>query len=86
MADSNRLNNLIRTAGSVLGVELDVLVAVTERRILTPTHSTDCCLKRGVCSATLSNRLLAVRSSKERHRKSFIPAAIKLFNSSNYRK
>lgn len=35
VTDTNRLNKLIRKAGSVLGVELVTLVKVSERRVLT---------------------------------------------------
>lgn len=85
-ADASRLNKLIRSAGSVLGVELETLVEVSERRMLrkclsilkNPSHPLHAILE--CCQSTYSHRLRPLRSSTERHRKSFLPVAIKLYN------
>ncbi|KAL3067607.1 hypothetical protein OYC64_017352 [Pagothenia borchgrevinki] len=90
--DANRLNKLIRKAGSVLGVELEPLLEVSERRMLRkllsilgnnshPMHAT-----LEAYQSTLSSRLRAPRSTTQRHRRSFRPVAIKLYNSSSCRK
>jgi len=87
-ADANRLNKLIRKAGSVLGVELKSLGEVSERRMLSkllsimdnashPLHST-----LASYQSTFSRRLRVPRCTTERHRSSFLPVAIKLYNSS----
>ncbi|KAI3359849.1 hypothetical protein L3Q82_014207 [Scortum barcoo] len=75
-ADTNRLNKLIRRAGSVLGVELEPVEEVSERRMLRkllsimdnvchPLHAT-----LTSCQSSLSCRLRPPRSSTERHRSS----------------
>lgn len=85
--DSNRLNKLIRRAGSVRGVEVVSLVELSERRILRkqlsildnsshPLHAT---LESYQC--TFSNRLRPQRSTTQCHRRSFLPVDIKLCNS-----
>jgi len=43
VADANRLNKLIRKAGSVLGVALESLVEVSERRVLSKLLSIILC-------------------------------------------
>ncbi|KAJ0033751.1 hypothetical protein NQD34_000858 [Periophthalmus magnuspinnatus] len=85
--DTNRLNKIIRKAGHVVGEELDSLTVVSDRRMLTkvrtildsplhPLHEVLANLK-----SSFSHRLLLPRCSTERHRKSFLPVAIKLLNS-----
>ena len=85
--DTNRLNKIIKKAGHVVGEELDSLTVVSERRMLSkiltildfPSHP----LHKVLVSykSSFSNRLLLPRCSTERHRKSFLPVAIKLLNS-----
>ncbi|XP_062868152.1 phospholipid-transporting ATPase IC [Trichomycterus rosablanca] len=88
VADANRLNKLIRKASDVVGVELDSLTTVSERRMLSklksimdntshPLYNT---LERR--RSTFSQRLIPPKSTTERHRRSFLPVAIKLYNSS----
>ena len=87
-ADANRLNKLIRKARDVVGMELGSLTAVSERRMLSKLHSImdnvshplhDVLVKK---RSTFSARLIPPRCTTERHRKSFLPVAIRLFNSS----
>ena len=87
-ADANRLNRLIRKAGDVVGAELDTLTAVSDRKMLSkvwmilqhgshPLHNA--LVKQ---RSTFSERLIAAKCTTEHHRKSFLPVAIKLYNSS----
>ena len=87
-AKANRLNELIRKASDVAGVELDSLTAsscLTQQSKVQvilqygshPLHIT--LVKRG---SAFSQRLIAPECTTERHRKSFLPVAIKLYNSS----
>lgn len=86
--DAGRLDDLIRKAGSVLGRRVDSLKAVVEKRMWTKladlldntNHPLDRTLTEQ--SSSHSGRLTALRSRTERHRRSFIPSAIRLFNSS----
>ena len=88
IADTNRLERLIRRAGDVVGEELDTLTTVAERRMLSrfqsildnvshPLYDT-LALQR----STFSRRFLSPRCTTERHRKSFLPVAIKIYNAS----
>jgi len=76
-ADASRLNKLVRKAGSVLGVELESLVEVSDRRmlrkLLSITDNTSHPLHATLESyrSTFSRRLRAPRSPTERHRRSF---------------
>ncbi|KAK0141969.1 hypothetical protein N1851_020343 [Merluccius polli] len=83
----NRLDKLIRRAGSVVGMKLDSLVSVAEERTLNklldimdnvshPLHTaiTD-------QRSSFSDRLLLPRSNTNRLKNSFVPRAIKLYNS-----
>ncbi|XP_049926802.1 uncharacterized protein LOC126406528 [Epinephelus moara] len=88
VADANRLNKLIRKASDVVGVELDPLTAVSDRRMLSKVRAI---LQHGSHPlhnalveqrSTFSQRLIAPKCTTERHRKSFLPVAIKLYNSS----
>ncbi|KAL3047767.1 hypothetical protein OYC64_021860 [Pagothenia borchgrevinki] len=87
-ADANRLNKLIRRAGSVLGVDQESLAVVSERRMLRkllgildngshPLHATLVSYRNN-----FSHRLRSPMTTTQRHRTSFLPVAIKLFNSS----
>ncbi len=89
-ADTNKLNKLISKAASVLGGELESLVEVSERRMLRkllsildntshPLHAT-----LVSCQSTFSSRLRPPKGTTERHRRSFLPVAIKLYNSSPF--
>ena len=84
--DRKRLNKLVRKASSVLGCPLESIEEVGERRMLAkltsimdntshPLHDTV-----GALSSSFSSRLLQPRCRKERYRRSFIPTAIRLFN------
>ena len=88
VADANRLNKLIRKASDIVGVELDSLTAVSDRRMPLkvrailqygshPLHNTLVEQR-----SSFSQRLIAPRCTTECHRKSFLPVAIKLYNSS----
>ncbi|KAI4902349.1 hypothetical protein NFI96_003952 [Prochilodus magdalenae] len=88
--DAGRLDRLVRKAGSVLGLELESLTPLAERRALNkllnimdnvhhPLHST--IIRR---RSSFSGRLLSQSCSTDRLRKSFVPQAIRLFNSSQY--
>ena len=88
VADAKRLNKLIRKASDVVGVELDTLTAESDRRMLLklrailqygsqPLHNA--VVKQ---RSSFSERLIAPKCTTERHRKSFLPVAIKLYNSS----
>ncbi|KAI4885738.1 hypothetical protein NFI96_000237 [Prochilodus magdalenae] len=88
VADANRLNKLIRKASDVVGVELDSLMAVSERRTLsklqTIMDNSSHPLYHTVMShrSTFSARLIQPKCTTERHRRSFLPVAIRLYNSS----
>ncbi|TWW74395.1 hypothetical protein D4764_14G0003980 [Takifugu flavidus] len=86
--DANRLNTLIKKAGSVVGCRLANLDEVVRDRMVLklrtimdnpshPLHNTVDKLR-----SSFSSRLLQPRFSKERYRKSFLPSAIRLYNSS----
>ena len=86
--DTSRLDKLIRRAGSVVGMELDSLVTVAEERTLNrllavldnashPLHTV--IIKQ---RSLFSGRLLLPKCSTDRLRKSFVPRAIKLCNTS----
>ncbi|KAI4905543.1 hypothetical protein NFI96_004605 [Prochilodus magdalenae] len=85
-------DRLVRKAGSVLGLELESLTPLAERRALNkllnimdnvhhPLHSTIIRQR-----SSFSGRLLSQSCSTDRLRKSFVPQAIRLFNSSQYSK
>lgn len=88
VADSNRLNKVIRKAGDVIGVKLDSLESVMERRMLEKLQSilenTTHPLHQFLVQhrSTRTGRLRLPTSKTERHRRSFLPVAIKLYNSS----
>ena len=84
--DKNRINKLIKRAGSVIGLNPDVLEVTVEKRISSklkivllfeghPLHN----LFKGLRSS-FSERLVMPRCSSERMRRSFVPAAVRYFN------
>ena len=84
--DLKRINKLIRKAGSVLGVTLEPLELIVQKRMLHklmkmmedsshPLHDT--VIKQ---QSVFSERLLQVRCKTERYKRSFLPAAISLHN------
>ena len=86
--NTKRLDRLVKKAGSLLGRRLDPLRSVVERGTLNklnaildngrhPLHS----LLEGQRSSQ-GGRLLSLRSRTERYRRSFVPTAIRLFNTS----
>ncbi|KAI4896803.1 hypothetical protein NFI96_008132 [Prochilodus magdalenae] len=88
--DAGRLDRLVKKAGSVLGLELESLTPLAERRALNkllhimdnvhhPLHTTIIRQR-----SSFSGRLLSQSCSTDRLRKSFVPQAIRLFNSSQY--
>ncbi|XP_060770815.1 uncharacterized protein LOC132881852 [Neoarius graeffei] len=90
--DTGWLDRLVRNAGSVLGTELESLTSVAERRALSkllsimdnvhhPLHSAIIRQK-----SSFSGRLLSLPCTTDRFRKSFVPQAIRLFNSSRLSK
>ena len=85
--NSNRLEKLIRRAGSVVGSKLDSLVTVAERRTLNKLLAImdDAChpLHTVISSqrSRFSGRLLLPRTKTNRLKDSFVPRAIKLYNS-----
>lgn len=85
-ADRKRLDKLIKKAGSVLGCHLDPVEVVGERRMMAklssmlennshPLQDTLTALE-----SSFSDRLLHPKCVKERFRRSFLPAAVRLFN------
>lgn len=86
VADMKRFNKLIRKAGSVVGEELDNMETVAEKRTLcrlrSIMHNVDHPLHNVVdeLRSTFSHRLTSLKCSTERHRKSFLPTAIRLHN------
>ncbi|KAI5100278.1 hypothetical protein C0J45_9264 [Silurus meridionalis] len=80
------IDKLIRKASSVLGIPLETVQEVEERRMLAklslllenishPLYKTVSSL-----SSSFSDRLLHTKCLKERYRRSFLPAAIRLYN------
>lgn len=87
--DRKRLDKLIKRASSVLGGPLASIEEVAEKRMLAkltsimdntshPLHETV-----GTLSSSFSGRLIHPRCKKERYRRSFIPAAVRLYNTSS---
>ena len=85
-AERKRLDKLVKKAGSVLGCSLDPVEVVGARRMVAklssimdnvshPLHETVRALE-----SSISDRLRHPRCVTERHRKSFFPAAIRLYN------
>ncbi|KAI3375915.1 hypothetical protein L3Q82_003775 [Scortum barcoo] len=86
--DAARLDKLVRKAGSVVGTELDSLTSVAERRTLNrllsiidnPSHPLHSAISRQ--RSSFSDRLLSLSCSTDRLRRSFLPHAIRLYNTS----
>lgn len=86
--DAQRLDRLVRKAGSVVGADLDSLTSVAERKVHSkllsimdnPHHPLHRTFSRQ--KSSFSERLLSMSCSTDRLRKSFVPHAIRLFNSS----
>ena len=86
--NTKRLDKLVKKAGSVLGRRLDPLRSVVERRTLNKLeaimdnsrHPLHCLLEQQRSSC--SSRLLSLCCRTERFRRSFVPSAIRLFDSS----
>lgn len=84
--DRKRLNRLVQKASSVLGSPQDLVEVVSEQRIVAkisslmdnishPMHQTLAAL-----NSCFSSRLLQLRCERERLRRSFLPAAVRLYN------
>ncbi|MPV02341.1 DUF1891 domain-containing protein [Escherichia coli] len=90
--DTNRLNKLVKKAGSIIGCKQDSLEKVLEGRSLkkllsildNPDHPLHHLLQGQ--RSTFSNRLLQLRCHKDRYRRSFLPSAITLYNKSSLAK
>ena len=88
MVDANTLNKLIRKVSDVVGMKCDSLTAESERKMLTKlrtildsvSHPLHDVLVRH--RSTFSERLIPHNGMTENHRKSFLPVAINLYNSS----
>ena len=84
--DKNRINKIIKKAGSVIGLPLDSLETTIAKRTKTKLNSIlcfDCHSLYPVFDAlrsSFSNRLIMPPCSTERFRKSFVPAAVKYYN------
>ncbi len=86
--EASRLNKLVRKASSVVGLELDSLESVAERRMKdkikaileNPSHPLHDELWQ--MGSSFSHRIIPPRCKTERFRRSFVPAAIRLHNSS----
>lgn len=84
--DKKRLDKLVRRAGSVLGCSLDSVDSVGDRRMMAklssmldnPAHPLQGTLT--ALHSSFSERLLHPRCAKERFRRSFLPAAVRLYN------
>ena len=85
-ADRKRLNRLVRKASSVLGSPLDTVEVVGDRRMAAKlsslldnvSHPLQDTLS-SLCSS-FSDRLLHPSCLTERYRRSFLPAAVRLYN------
>lgn len=82
----NRINKLVKKAGSIIGLKLDSLEAITEQRIRIkteailryddhPLHAAGMELRSGYTDC-----LVMSRYSTECFRSSFLPAAIRYFS------
>ncbi|KAI4898558.1 hypothetical protein NFI96_004317 [Prochilodus magdalenae] len=85
----NKLNKLVKKAGSVIGLKLDTLEVVAEKRTLNKllavmdnaSHPLHCAVEKQ--RSTFSGRLRQLRCAKERRVRSFLPTAIRLYNDSS---
>ena len=84
--DKNRINKIIKKAGSVIGLPLDSLETTISKRTKTKLNSILCFDGHPLypvfdaLRSSFSNRLIMPPCSTERFRKSFVPAAVKYFN------
>ncbi|XP_055367950.1 uncharacterized protein LOC129604646 [Betta splendens] len=84
--DRKRLDRIIRKSSSVLGCTLDTVQEVGERRVLAKltsimdqvSHPLEDSLS--ALESSFSSRLIHPRCVKERYRRSFLPAAVRLYN------
>ena len=87
-SDSNRLDKIIKRAGSVFGLRVESFETVVERRTLNKLlsvmdndqHPLHHMVDRQ--QSTFSHRLLQLRCQRDRYRKYFLPHAITLYNNS----
>lgn len=88
--DTNRLDKMIKKAGSVLGLKLESLETVVESKMLNeifpiidndqhPLHHT---VDRQ--QGSFFHRLPQLSCQRNRYKKSFLPQAITLYNNNNY--
>ena len=86
IADRKRLDKLIKRASSVLSCPVDSVQVVGERRMIAKLSSM---MENGshpmqdtvtALSSPISDRLLHPKCKKERYHRSFLPAAVRLFN------
>ncbi len=86
VADRRKLDKLIKKASSVLGCPLDLVEVVGERRMMTKLSSlmnNDSHPMKDTLTAlesSISARLLHQKSVKEGYCRSFLPAAVRLYN------
>ena len=85
--EASKLNKLVKKARSVVGLELDSLESVAERRLMdklraildNPSHPLHDEL--WLMGSSFSQRIIPPRCKTERFRRSFVPTAIRLLNS-----
>ena len=90
--DANKLNKLIKKAGKVIGSKLVTLEEVVEERLLAKvlairantSHPLHDMIARQMSTLSFSNRLIQPRCLRERDRRSFLPSAIRLYNTSAF--
>lgn len=84
LEDRNKLNKLIKKAGSITGICLSTVEQILEERVMRKVNSVmlkdDHPLYSLFVRSGRSQRLLLPNCSTERFRRSFIPAAIRLLN------
>ena len=86
VADKNRINKMIKKAGSVIGLppdSLETTITKRTRRKLNTILSFEGHPLYSVFNAqrsSFSDRFLLLRCSTERFRRSFVPASLKFFN------
>ncbi|KAK0147910.1 hypothetical protein N1851_012371 [Merluccius polli] len=86
--DRNRFNKMIRKAGSIIGSCPNSVEEILDKRVMRKMRSVlsrdDHSLHNIFNKSGRSQRLLLLRCSTERFRRSFVPTAIRLFNKSCY--
>ena len=84
--DAAKVTKLIKKAGSVIGIQLDPLDVILEKRVRAKTSAilgdTTHPLYEVLSQqqSTFSQRMLSIKCSTERFRLSFFPAAIRYYN------